>query len=363
MSVSVSEPRRRGQSVEVIPQRQAAAIGGLAFDWIMMSLSLLFLGGLYLDGWAHNHGKVDDSFFTIWHAFFYSGFGLVALLLVGTLVVNRWRGAPWPTALPQGYQLSLLGVLIFAVGGVGDLIWHELFGIEKDFEALLSPTHLLLGLGLGLVVTGPLRAAWSRPGKQPGWAALTPALLSLSALISTLTFFMMFSHPIFSTTGGRLHYEFGSDAGQMGAVLGLMIVGAILVGPLLLAFRRWALPVGSLTLIWGINLIAMTILGYHHDYSRWMMVAMLLATVALDLLLWRLRAILHTTTLLRLFAFGAPVLLFGAYYLALLATEGTRWSVHLVTGSVALAGVVGWLLSYLVAPPTLPAVEEGKEEE
>jgi len=241
---------------------------------------------------------------------------------------------------------------------VGDLIWHELFGIEKDFEALLSPTHLLLGLGLGLVVTGPWRAAWSRPGKQPGWAVFMPALLSISALISTLTFFMMFSHPIFSTTGGRLHYEFGSDAGQMGAVLGLMIVGAILVGPLLLALRRWTLPVGSLTLIWGINLIAMTILGYHHDYSRWMTIAMLLATVALDLLLWRLRPTLPATTLLRLFAFGGPVLLFSAYYLALLATEGTRWSVHLVTGSVALAGVVGWLLSYLVAPPTLPVGED-----
>lgn len=357
MSVNVSEQSGRKQAVGIALPRQVTAIGGLAFDWGMMSLSLLFLGGLYLDGWAHNHGRVDDSFFTIWHAFFYSGFGLVALLLVGTLVVNRWRGAPWPLALPQGYQLSLLGVLIFAAGGVGDLIWHELFGIEKDFEALLSPTHLMLGLGLGWVVTGPLRAAWSRPGRQPGWAALTPALLSICALISTLTFFMMFSHPIFSTTGGRLHYEFSSNAGQMGAVLGLMIVGAILVGPLLLALRRWTLPVGSLTLIWGINLVTMTILGYHHDYSRWMTVAMLLATVTLDLLLWRLRATLNAVTLLRLFAIGAPILLFSAYYLALLVTEGTRWSVHLVTGSVALAGVVGWLLSYLVAPPALPAGE------
>lgn len=358
MSVSVPEQRRSGQPIGVAAKQPATAIGGLSFDWLMMSLSLVFLGGLYLDGWAHNHGRVDDSFFTIWHAFFYSGFGLMALLLLGTLAVNRWRGATWPTALPHGYQLSLLGVLIFAAGGVGDLIWHELFGIEKDFEALLSPTHLLLGLGLGLVVTGPLRAVWSRPDREPGWATLTPALLSLCALISTLTFFMMFSHPLLSVTGGRQHYEFSSDTGQMGAVLGLMIVGAILVGPLLLALRRWTLPLGSLTLIWGINLVGMTILGYHHDYSRWMTVAMLLATVALDLLLWRLRPTLNPTTLLRLFAFGAPVLLFSAYYLALLATEGTRWSVHLVTGSVALAGAVGWLLSYLAAPPTLPAGED-----
>jgi hypothetical protein len=70
MSVSVSKQGSRVQPVGVAPQQHTIAVGGLAFDWVMMSLSLLFLGGLYLDGWAHNHGRVDDSFFTIWHAFF-----------------------------------------------------------------------------------------------------------------------------------------------------------------------------------------------------------------------------------------------------------------------------------------------------
>ncbi|MEZ4726676.1 MAG: hypothetical protein R3E79_06030 [Caldilineaceae bacterium] len=333
-------------------------IDGLGFDWAMIGLGLLFLGGLYLDGLSHNHGNVDDSFFTVWHAFFYTGFALVALLLSGTLVINRLRGCTWQQALPQGYQLSLLGVLIFATGGVGDLIWHELFGIEEDFEALLSPTHLLLGLGLGLVVTGPLRAAWWRAGKQLTWRRILPALLSLSALISTLTFFMMFSHPIFSSTGGRLHREFNNDVGQVAGVIGLMLVGAILVGPVLLALRRWTLPVGSLTVVWGINTVAMTVLGYHHRYSMGMALAMMGAAAVLDLLLWRLRPRLAATVMLRLFAFCAPVFLFSAYYLVLLITEGTRWSVHLITGSVALAGVIGWLLSYLVVPPAMPTGDE-----
>ncbi|MEZ4860913.1 MAG: hypothetical protein R3C14_06380 [Caldilineaceae bacterium] len=334
------------------------AIGGLAFDWAMMALSSLFLGGLYLDGWAHNHGKVDNSFFTIWHAFFYSGFGLVALLLVGTLLVNRARGLPWHSALPKGYQLSLLGVIIFAAGGVGDLIWHELFGIEENFEALLSPTHLLLGVGLGLVVTGPLRAAWQRAGRQPSWWEITPALLALAALLADLTFFMMFSHPIFSMTAGRWHREFANDIGQVAGVLGLLIIGAILVGPVLLALRRWQLPLGSLTLVWGINTVGMTILGYKERQALWMALAMILAAALLDL--WRTRLKLQTTpastsaTALRLFALAAPIMLFSAYYLVLLATEGTRWSVHLVVGSVVMAGMVGWLLSYLVVPPALP---------
>lgn len=354
MSVRVSDERVPSAPSAIVEQGVKPALGGLGFDWLMMLLSLLFLGGLYLDGWAHNHGMVDNSFFTVWHAFFYSGFALVALLLVGTLVVNRLRGWAWEAALPQGYQVSLLGVLIFAAGGVGDLIWHELFGIEDGFEALLSPTHLLLGLGLGLVVTGPLRAAWARKGHAVTWWTLLPAFLSLTALISDLTFFLMFSHPIFSRTGSRFDYVFSSESGQVAGVLGLMLVGGALVGPVLLVLRRWQLPLGALTLIWGSNTVAMTILGYHEAAAQAMAGAMLLAVVLLDLLLWQLRSRLDATTLLRLFAFGAPVLLFIAYYLGLLASTGTRWSVHLVTGSVALAGVVGWLLSYLVVPPAMP---------
>jgi hypothetical protein len=36
----------------------------MSFDWIATLLSLTFLGGVYLDGWAHSHGRVDDTFFT-----------------------------------------------------------------------------------------------------------------------------------------------------------------------------------------------------------------------------------------------------------------------------------------------------------
>lgn len=357
MNASLNAQRSSTSSTSSTPQTLTQPLGGLGFDWVMMSLSVIFLGGLYLDGWAHNHNRVDESFFTVWHAFFYAGFALVALLLIGTMVVNRLRGLPWQRTLPQSYQASLLGVLIFATGGVGDLIWHELFGIEKDFEALLSPTHLLLGLGLGLVVTGPLRAAWHRPGHQSTWRTMTPALLSLAALISNLTFFMMFSHPIFSSTGGRFHREFNNEVGTVAGVLGLMIIGAILVGPVLLALRRWTLPAGSLTLIWGINTVAMTILGYDEVYMRSMALAMILAAMLMDFLLWYSESRLDAAIRLRLFALLAPILLFSAYYLVLLATEGTRWSVHTVTGSLAMAGIVGWLISYLVLPPTIPAVE------
>ncbi|MFO7631949.1 MAG: hypothetical protein R6W76_05370, partial [Caldilinea sp.] len=206
-------------------------VEGLKFDYFFIVLSAIFVGGLFLDGWAHNHGMVDDSFFTPWHAFFYGGFALIALSLIGAALLNHRSGAPWRAVLPAGYGLAALGAIIFSGGGVGDLVWHELFGIEEDFEALVSPTHLLLGIGMALIVTAPLRAAWRRPDSA-GWHGLAPALLSATLLLSIFTFFMMFSHPLMSIIGGRAHSAFNQEVGQVAGVISLMLIAALLLGVL-----------------------------------------------------------------------------------------------------------------------------------
>jgi len=87
------------------------------FDWIMSLLSAAFVGGLFLDGWAHTHGRVDDTFFTPWHAVLYGGWGACLLMLVGTLLRNVARGRSWRAALPTGYGLSLAGALLWFVAG------------------------------------------------------------------------------------------------------------------------------------------------------------------------------------------------------------------------------------------------------
>ena len=40
----------------------------LNFDFIAVLLTLWYMGGLFIDGWAHNHGLTDVTFFTPWHA-------------------------------------------------------------------------------------------------------------------------------------------------------------------------------------------------------------------------------------------------------------------------------------------------------
>jgi len=183
------------------PTGKLPALGGWRFDWMATVLFALLIGGVYLDGWAHNHGKVDNSFFTPWHAVLYSGLTLVGIFLVVNLLLNHRKGYPWLEALPPGYSASLFGVIVFGVGGVLDLIWHILFGIEVSVQALLSPTHLMLGLGGVLIVTGALRSAWLRlpEHKNYGWVQLMPAVISIAILVSLFAFFTQYAHPQVST--------------------------------------------------------------------------------------------------------------------------------------------------------------------
>lgn len=344
-----------GSYQAALSQAATRAIGGLRYDWLMSLVGLIFVAGLYLDGWAHNHGRVDDSFFTPWHGFFYGSFAFMSCLLLATISINRWRRYPWRRVMPLGYTLSLLGMLIFAAGGIGDLIWHELFGVEKGIEALLSPTHLALAVGVALMIGGPLRAAWQRSSRYPTWRNLTPALLALSALISIFTFMMMFTHPIAYSLGGARHLDAGREAGQVAGVLGLLTTALLVCGPTMLVMRRWRLPAGSLMLVWGLNLAAMVIVNYQGRLMLYQAGVMLAGIVLIDLLRTRLQPSLHNRGGWRVFALLAPTLYIGSYILALLLTEGSRWSVHLLSGAVFLAGISGWLLSYLLMPPRMPA--------
>ena len=47
--------------------------------------------------------------------------------------------------------------------------WHTILGVETGLDALLSPTHLLLFIGMAAILTTPVRAAWLDPRPRRGW--------------------------------------------------------------------------------------------------------------------------------------------------------------------------------------------------
>jgi hypothetical protein len=320
---------------------------GLRFDWLALGASAWLLGGLYWDGWAHGYG-LPDSFWTIWHAAFYSGYAAAAAVIFGAIARARPQAATWRAAIPVGYEAAVAGVFIFGLGGVFDAAWHTAFGIELSTDALLSPSHLVLGLGIALIVSGPLLAAWRR-GASGGLAQQLPAVLSLTALLSVFTFFSLFAGPYSAVigTGAR-----PNETTLVRSLLGMYLFSALVVGLALVALRRGTLPVGSLTTLLGLNGVAMILMRGHAPFDvqlTFMLVAIVAGAVG-DVLLWRLRPSDSRPFQLHVFAFAVPVVYLAVYLGIVVLRVGSGWTVHELTGMVTLCGVVGLLISFVAAP-------------
>lgn len=323
-----------------------AATLGIAFDWLVVAASLWLGAGLYWDGWAHGYG-LPDSFWTIWHAAFYSGFAACAAVILGGVARNRPTASSWRAAVPSGYEWAVLGVFVFGLAGAFDMIWHTIFGIELSTDALLSPSHLGLGTGAALMVSGPFVAA-TRRATGRGLIAQLPAVISLTFLLGTFTFFSLFAGPYSSVigTGPR-----PNDTTLIRALLGMYLFSAVVVGCALVALRRGTLPIGSLTVILGLNAVGMILMRGHAalDVQVTFMLVAIAAGAVGDVLLWRLRPSDSRPLQLHLFAFVLPAAYLAIYLLAVAARFGTGWTVHELTGMVTLCGIVGLLLSFVAA--------------
>jgi hypothetical protein len=257
-------------------------------DGVMSALAMWCLSGGFLDAWAHTHG-VAESFFTPWHALFYSGVLAVCTVLGVTIGHNRRRGASWRAAVPGGYDGAVLGIGLMAVGGVGDLLWHTAFGIEAKVAAALSPPHLLLACGLGGVVSAPLRAAWQRLPGDTGWPALLPMVVSTAGTLSLLTLMTAFASPLVAPWA--VASPDSVPTGRVRQVVEALGVSTVLLhtgwvmGLLLLICQRWRLPWGSLTLVLTANALAMSLL----DAQYRLIPAAGLAGLLADLLYGRVR--------------------------------------------------------------------------
>lgn len=330
--------------------------GGLGFDLPVALLSLWLTTGLYLDGFVH-HNLPDsiESFFTPWHGVLYSGF----LALAGFLLFHQYRnmagGYRWDQALPAGYSFALPGILLFFVGGLGDGIWHTIFGIEEGVEALLSPTHLLLAAGGALLVASPLRAALRRLDRQPRWLSLLPALLSALFLLSVVTFFTEYANTLASPE--RVAERLGDTQGNIFAwtalgVVGVLIPAALTTGVALFLIRRWTLPPGSLTLLITGNGLLMALFHYRETVTYPQVLLPIVASgVIADLLYGWLKPSPTRATAWHIFAFLTPFATFALFFAAMVSTTRVQWSVHLWTGVPVIAGVVGLLISIVATPP------------
>ena len=335
------------------PPHPGEAVGGPGFDWLMTVFGVWLLGGLYLDGWAHIHVRGLETFFTPWHAVLYSGYLAGAVALVVTFVRNRRRGAAQSRALPAGYWPSLVGAVVFFFAGVADMLWHVTFGIEIGVEGLISPSHLALAFGGGLMLTGPLRAGLHRSAEtERSWLARMPMVVSLTLVLSLLTFFTEYASP-YGTMWVAEAARTGSQAYLSAGMAGFLVQPAVLMGLVLFVLRRQPLPLGSLTVLLSVNVALMTIMHDRYlDTGPYPLIAAAILTGLIgDALVWWLQPSPNRPRALRTVAFAVPAVQYLLYFLAVALWANVAWSVHLWTGAILIAGGVGWLLSYLVVAP------------
>jgi hypothetical protein len=338
-------------------------------DLITVLLATWLIGGLGLDGWAHSQleGRLE-SFFTPWHAVFYSGFLATALWVMWMVQTRRADHVTGTQAVPRGYGLGLVGVAVFAVGGVGDLLWHRVFGIETGIAALLSPTHLLLFTGIALILLAPFRAAWSSPEPpSAGLLGLLPALLSITLLTALVAFFFGYnslfsidlafpSGPVSVAQDQAPQLVGVFDAWvqdiQIKGIMAALSTSLILVAPVLLMLRRWRLPFGAATILF---LVVATIIVAVNGFEAWEnLVGAAAAGLVADAAIARLRPAPDRVGAFRAVGSLIPMAVIGFTFLAAVWRLRLDWPAELWTGTIFFGGLAGYTLAYLMQPAPVP---------
>lgn len=343
-------------------------------------LGMWIVLGMFLDATAHNNPDLVavESFFSPWHAVFYSGFLTTSAWIAWPVLRNLRAGRTGLAAIPVGYDLGILGLAVFVAGAIGDMLWHTVFGLEAGTEALLSPTHAFIFLGCMLILTSPFRAAWATAGHDgdaPSLGAFLPTLLSITFTISVVSFAFLYVWAFFPDQH-KMHLNFWwllrdvaqpdtatfkvmQDVTARSTVGSILLSNLVVLAPILLMLRRWHLPFGSVTIFFMV-----TAVGFYE-----LIPVALIAGLAADGLIRVLRPSPNRLAALRVFAALLPPVLWSLFFLALYIKLSLAWSPHVLAayaklslawspevlgGVLVWAGISGFGLSVVIVPARVP---------
>lgn len=338
----------RGTGVRADVERSTASE-----NLVTILASLWLVIGLFLDGFAHERVlDGNESFLTPWHAVFYFGFA-ANVASVGWMARRRRGSGRWRDALPTGYGSVPTGLGVFALGGVGDALWHARFGVETGIDALLSPTHLLLFAGLVVILGAPFRAARSATVSGSGsgswsWRGSWAALGSLVLTTALVGFFVNFVWGLGTDALTRVAYDPVTQVGEdqvVAAVASSLVSTAVLFGSALFLLRRGPAPPGAFTLLFG--LVALLVAVAFEEGGAGVAAALVGGAVLDALLRARSGGSPWPTVVGRAFI-ASPAAMWLAYFLLVRLDGGITWQPELWLGSVVLNGLAGYGLFRLV---------------
>ncbi len=322
----------------------------LGFDYAVAVCSIWISSGFFLDAWAHGHVPVE-SFFTPYHGVFYSG--MLAMIAVLAAFLLKYR------AVPPGYRLALLGIPVFILAGIGDLCWHLLLGIEEGVDALLSPTHQCLGLGIFLLASGPIRSVLADRQRSTTLLKQLPLVLSLVAWLTLVHFGTAYA---FDPGAGRTdapptanststQYLTAIAVGYYKISIGVLIAifqALVVSGFALWMVSRIRLSAGAFTVFFVLGNAAAAA-AFTNDTSLLTvtLVQSLAAGIVADILVRRSDPQPGHPPAYRLFAVAVPLTYMGAYLIGTGVADRLWWDWNEALGAWLWCGVVGFALSLI----------------
>lgn len=134
--------------------------------------------------------NVESDFLSSWHLVLYGGVAGVAAVLGAFALAHGPRA---PLVLLRS---ASAGLATLTLGGVVDALWHERFGIEASFGALVSPPHLVVFAGLVLLMIAPIGVVADGPSAPLDATRSLVLALSVTSLLLVISLFTGYLTPL-----------------------------------------------------------------------------------------------------------------------------------------------------------------------
>jgi len=309
---------------------------------VVVVVMAVFLFSAYLDAYAAVKvpGKVIRDAATAGQVGLTSSWFVFTGFLFFLFGRGLRQGKPWNRALPDGYTGSLAAALVFGAALIADNLWPHIDN-PLGLDLLFSPPHIVEIAAAAVMVTGPLRSA-ARRGE--GTAGVI-TLISAGLLLSVFTFATQFIHPLIdpwsSTDPAQVPARVDIWVAQDLGVAALLVQATILAVTALLLNSTFRLRFGSLTLVFLINGILVTLTKTHF----YLLPVAVVSGLAGDAwLAWSSRRSGHPSASLCAAVAGA----FTLSYTVEIWILGSAWNPSLWAGVVLAATMISWMTGRLL---------------
>ncbi len=314
------------------------------FDAVVALLTAALLFGAYLTAYAYVilQNKVVEPWGQVGSSIVVAAWLAITAVLFAAFAFGVRAGRPWHNALPDGYVGSLAAALTFGGAWIVDTAYWtpEVAPNAFGLDALFTPPHLVLIAAAAVMVSGPLRAA-ARRGET---TATITTLVSAAVLLSVFTFATQFLHPLVDPWG-LTKYEFRTLAppwvGENMGVAAILAQALILAGTALLLNSGFNLRTGSLTFVFMINGVLVTITKLHFE---WLPVMVVTGLAGDTWLAWSRRRPGRPSASLCAVVGGA----FATAYMVEVVLIGTSWGWSLWAGTIVATTMMCWMMGRLL---------------